>query len=567
MFKIYSALQKNEYNSQQGVLHRYLVDYLLNAGLVHNNEIRPDDMTEFRDSIVKPSKDNVREACKQHISKIISSRNMHDVRVVPALYGCSSVKVYTDNFTKFLGDTEYNLKISKLPANYTTFTNIFSSMLNNVNIDEMLNNIYFNTLQDGMHYLNSLNMYALLMYIYRNKRNYVVLENSYEEYLFFKKCDVHTAINYRCYYIIDKRYIQLFNMLSKKSSSTEILHALNSYGAKLDYESLLIDGVCLRVERVGDRYILTSMGNTYNLVSLLLLNYIKHYRNSDIFNAAFKMSAGEYTSLVLNYITDADTVVDIGKCRGLPMTMLGEVYSTYYDTLYHSAAYNNTIKKDSVMYLANSVPKVFSDNRAEFLSSRDNVHMLNYCPPVVFDSIPQILRDIYTAVPNKTHSVMTPYNFSNFVYILGFDLYYAVKTLYYALKTEMACVPAYIDYLESIMERYFNEDNENLAINRLYKGMSEQGRLLNVMGGYSVEESMIQNVFMCTNNLANIFNILRRVTETPSTLSDVYSTYNKLGNIVSLNRIHDMVYLDSLDICENIVDLNMRELRKSLCLV
>ena len=181
-------------------------------------------------------------------------------------------------------------------------------MLNNVNIDEMLNNIYFNTLQDGMHYLNSLNMYALLMYIYRNKRNYVMLENSYEEYLFFKKCDVHTAINYRCYYIIDKRYIQLFNMLSKKSSSTEILHALNSYGAKLDYESLLIEGTCLRVERVGDRYILTSMGNTYNLVSLLLLNYIKHYRNSDIFNAAFKMSAGEYNSSVLNYITDADTV-------------------------------------------------------------------------------------------------------------------------------------------------------------------------------------------------------------------------------------------------------------------
>ena len=567
MFKIYSALQKDEYIKQQGVLKRYLVDYLLNAGLVHNNEIRPDDMTEFRDSIVKPSKDSVREACNQSISKIISSKSMHDVRVVPALYGCSSVKVYTDNFTKFLGDTEYNLKISKLPANYTTFTNIFSSMLNNVNIDEMLNNIYFNTLQDGMHYLNSLNMYALLMYIYRNKRNYVVLENSYEEYLFFKKCDVHTAINYRCYYIIDKRYIQLFNMLSKKSSSTEILHALNSYGAKLDYESLLIEGTCLRVERVGDRYILTSMGNTYNLISLLLLNYIKHYRNSDIFNDAFKVSAGEYTSLVLNYITDANTVVDIGKCRGLPMTMLGEVYSTYYDTLYHSAAYNNTIKKDSVMYLANSVPKVFSDNRAEFLSSRDNVHMLNYCPPVVFDSIPQILRDIYTAVPNKTHLVMTPYNFSNFVYILGFDLYYAVKTLYYALKADMSCVPAYIDYLESIMEGYFNEDNENLAINRLYKGMSEQGRLLNVMGGYSVEESMIQNVFMCTNNLANIFNILRRVTETPYTLSDAYSTYNKLGNMVSLHRIHDMVYLDSLDMCENIVDLNMRELRKSLCLV
>ena len=117
------------------------------------------------------------------------------------------------------------------------------------------------------------------------------------------------------------------------------------------------------------------------------------------------------------------------------------------------------------------------------------------------------------------------------------------------------------------MERYFNEDNENSAISRLYKGMSEQGRLLNVMGGYSVEESMIQNVFMCTNNLANIFNILRRVTETPSTLSDAYSTYNKLSNMVSLHRIHDMVYLDSLDICENIVDLNMRELSKSLCLV
>lgn len=567
MFKIYSALQKDEYINQQGMLNKYLLDYLVNAGLVHNNEMRPDDMTEFRDSIVKPSKDNVREACKQHISKIIFSKSMHDVRVVPALYGISSIKTYTDDFIEFLGDTEYNLKISKLPANYTTFTNIFSSMLNNVNIDEMLNNIYFNTLQDGMHYLNSLNMYALLMYIYRNKRNYVVLEHSDDEYHFFKKCDVHTAINYRCYYIIDKRYIQLFNMLSKKSDNTETLHALVNYGAKLEYGSLLIDGVCLRVERVGDKYMLTSMGNTYNLISLLLLNYIKHYRNSAIFNAAFKMSAGEYNSSVLNYITDADTVVDIGKCRGLPMTMLGEVYSTYYGTLYHSAAYNNTIKKDSVMYLANSVPKVFSDNRAEFLSSRDNVYMLNYCPPVVFDSIPQILRDIYTAVPNKTHLVMTPYNFSNFVYILGFDLYYAVKTLYYALKADMVCISAYIDYLESIMERYFNEDNENSAINRLCKGMSEQGRLLNIMGGYSVGESMIQNVFMCTNNMANIFNILRRVTETPSTLNDAYSTYNKLGNMVSLHRIHDMVYLDSLDISKDIVDLNMRELCKSLCLV
>lgn len=567
MFKIYSALQKDEYINQQGVLKRYLVDYLLNAGLAHNNEMKPDDMTAFRDSIVKPSKDSVREACKQNISKIISRKGMCDIKVVPSLYNSGSISTYTDNFTEFLGDTEYNLRISKLPANYTTFTNIFSSMLNNVNIDEMLNNIYFNTLQHGMHYLNSLNMYALLMYIYRNKRNYVVLDNSYDEYLFFKKCDVHTAINYRCYYIIDKRYIQLFNLLSKKSSSAEILHALGDYASKLDYESLLIEGTCLRVERVGDRYILTSMGNTYNLISLLLLNYIKHYRNSAIFNDAFKMSAGEYNSSVLNYITDVDTIVDIGKCRGLPMTMSGEMYSTYYDTLYHSAAYINTIKKDNMMYLANGIPKVFSGTQTEFVSSRDNVYMLSYCPPVVFDNVPQILCDILKAVPNKSHLVMTPYNFSNFVYILGFDLYYAIKTLYYALKTEMACVPAYIDYLKSIIGGYFNKDDENSAICRLYKGMSKEDRLLNIMDGYSVEESMIQNVFMCTNNMANIFNILRRVTETPSTLSDAYSTYNKLGNMINLLRIYDMVYLDSLDTNRNIVDLNMKELRKSLCLV
>lgn len=567
MFKIYSALQKDEYNSQQGMLNKYLLDYLVNAGLAHNNEMKPDDMTAFRDSIVNPSKDSVREACKQNISKIISRKSMCDVRIIPALYGDNSIGTYTDNFTEFLGDTEYNLKISKLPINYTTFTNIFSSMLNNVNIDEMLNNIYFNTLQGGMHYLNSLNMYALLMYIYRNKHNYVVLDHNYDEYLFFKKCDVHTAINYRCYYIIDKRYIQLFNLLGKKSSSTEILYTLDSYGAKLDYESLLIDGVCLRVERVGDRYILTSMGNTYNLVSLLLLNYIKQYRNSTVFNAAFKMSAGEYNFAVLNYITDIDNIVDICKCRGLSMTMSREMYSTYYDTLYHSAAYINTIKKDNMMYAANGIPKVFSSTQAEFLYSIDNVCMLNYCPPVVFDSIPQILCNILKAVPNKSHLVMTPYNFSNFVYILGFDLYYAIKTLYYALKTEMACVPAYIDYLESIMERYFNEDNKNSAVNKVYKSMSEQGRLLNVMGGYSVEESMLQNVFMCKNNMANIFNILRRVTETPSTLSDAYSTYNKLGNMISLQRIHDMVCLDSLDMNKGIVDLNMGELRKSLCLV
>ena len=567
MFKIYSALQKDDYINQQGMLNKYLLDYLVNAGLIHNNEMRPDDLAAFRDSITKPSKDSVRETCKRNVSTLISKKDMCDVTIVPALYGRSDISLYTDNFTEFLGDTEYNLRISKLPANYTTFTNIFSSMLNNVNIDMMLNNIYFNTLQDGMHYLNSLNMYALLMYIYRNKRNYVVLDNSYDEYLFFKKCDVHTAMNYHCYYIIDKRYIKLFNMLNKKHSSIETLHALNDYGAKLEYGSLLIDGVCLRVERVGDKYMLTSMGNTYNLITLLLLNYIKQYRNFALFNDAFKISAGEYHSAVLNYITDVDTVMDIGKCRGLPMTMSEEMYSTYYDTLYHSAAYINTIKKDNIMYAANGIPKIFSGTQTEFVSSRDNVYMLNYCPPVVFDNVPQILHDIYKAVPNKNHLVMTPYNFSNFVYILGFDLYYAVKTLYYALKTEMACVPAYIDYLESIIEGYFNKDDENSAINKVYKGMSVHGRLLNIMGGYSVEESMIQNVFMCINNMANVFNIYRRVVETPSTLSDVYDTYNKLGNMISLHRIHDMVYLDSLNMNRDIVDLTIKELRKSLCLV
>ena len=567
MFKIYSALQKDEYINQQGMLNKYLLDYLLNAGLVHNNEMRPDDIAAFRDSITKPSKDSVRETCKRNVSTLVSKKDMCDVTIVPALYGRSAISLYTDNFTEFLGDTEYNLRISKLPANYTTFTNIFSSMLNNVNIDMMLNNIYFNTLQHGMHYLNSLKMYALLMYIYRNKCNYVVLEHSDDEYLFFKKCDVHTAMNYHCYYIIDKRYIKLFNMLNKKHSSIETLHALNDYGAKLEYGSLLIDGVCLRVERVGDKYMLTSMGNTYNLITLLLLNYIKQYRNFVLFNDAFKISAGEYHSAVLNYITDVDTVMDIGKCRGLPMTMSEEMYSIYYDTLYHSAAYINTIKKDSIMYLSNTIPKIFSSNQTEFLSSRDNVHMLNYCPPVVFDNVPQILHDIYKAVPNKNHLVMTPYNFSNFVYLLGFDLYYAVKTLYYALKTDMACVPAYIDYIESIIEGYFNKDDENSAINKVYKGMSVHGRLLNIMGGYSVEESMIQTVFMCINNMANVFNIYRRVVETPSTLSDVYDTYNKLSNMISLHRIHDMVYLDSLNMNRDIVDLTMKELRKSLCLV
>lgn len=567
MFKIYSALQKDEYINQQGILNKYLLDYLVNAGLAHNNEMRPDDIAAFRDSITKPSKDSVRETCRRNVSTLVSKKDMCDVTIVPALYGRSTISLYTDNFTEFLGDTEYNLRISQLPVNYTTFTNIFSSMLNNVNIDKMLNNIYFNTLQGGMHYLNSLNMYALLMYIYRNKRNYVVLDNSYDEYLFFKKCDVHTAINYRCYYIIDKRYIQLFNLLNKKSDSVEILHALNDYGAKLEYRSLLIDGVCLRVERVGDKYMLTSMGNTYNLITLLLLNYIKQYRNFALFNDAFKISAGEYHSAVLNYITDVDTVMDIGKCRGLPMTMSEEMYSIYYDTLYHSAAYINTIKKDNMMYAANGIPKIFSSNQTEFLSSRDNVHMLNYCPPVVFDNVPQILHDIYKAVPNKNHLVMTPYNFSNFIYLLGFDLYYAIKTLYYALKTDVACVPVYIDYLESIIECYFNKDDKDSAINKVYKDMSEQGRLHNIMGGYSVEESMIQTVFMCINNMANIFNIHRRVVETPSTLSDVYSTYNKLCNMISLHCIHDIVYLDSLKMNKDIVDLSMKELRKSLCLV